>query len=75
MDDLVLGPQWKEVQNVQHWGIWDILVNDDGRSEQEPFQENEPSDILWSIQHKDLDAHVCHEEMLLYILLIMHHYK
>lgn len=24
MDDLVLGPQWKVVEKVQHRGIWDI---------------------------------------------------
>ncbi|KAL2492096.1 Uncharacterized protein Adt_27724 [Abeliophyllum distichum] len=61
MDDLVLGPQWKVVQKVQHRGIWDIPEKDDnGGTEQEVFQENESSDINWTIQHEDLDTHVCH---------------
>ncbi|KAL2497910.1 Uncharacterized protein Adt_23460 [Abeliophyllum distichum] len=61
MDDLVLGPQWKVVQKVQHRGIWDIPEKDDnGDTYQEVFRENESSDIVWTIQQEDLDTHVCH---------------
>ncbi|KAL2542638.1 Uncharacterized protein Adt_03616 [Abeliophyllum distichum] len=61
MDDIVLGPQWKVVQKVQHRGIWDILEKDDNcDTEQDVFQENESSDIVWTIQQEDLDTHVCH---------------
>ncbi|KAL2461882.1 Uncharacterized protein Adt_45302 [Abeliophyllum distichum] len=61
MDDLVLGPQWKLVQKVQHREIWDIPEKDDnGGTEQEVFQEHESSNIVWRIQQEDLDTHVCH---------------
>ncbi|KAL2518260.1 Uncharacterized protein Adt_14507 [Abeliophyllum distichum] len=63
IDDLVLGPQWKVVQKVQHRGIWDIPEKDDnGDTKKEIFEKNKSSDIVWTIQQKDLDTHVCHRE-------------
>ncbi|KAK3219394.1 hypothetical protein Dsin_013364 [Dipteronia sinensis] len=64
VDDYKFGTNWKVVQKIQHRHFWDIPkindVEEGSRDTDDVYQENESSNVQWTVQEDDFESSQFH---------------